>query len=538
MKDILRRPPSPPPGWQSVNPWTPRLALHVREITSVSVTFILTSTIPNHIEEPDPEDGRHRAGPSQPAASRISALSISDLLGKGLAVKVNNVPWQRVVMHIDDDADEEAIVILYGLMPARQYEIELGLVAGDETIRGKVMTEENSGMSSTPTYILGSNASIIDSEEIANETDLDEEAPILPGGQPLTPAATRPTTPTQPTAPRVLTVEEHASQLLNTLTTLDSEKESLIVRLKAARKESQRADAALRSEIEALKRASEKSAQSDQRSRQKVLALQEAVKRLLAASVEAEEQARLVEASLPQLEQRVRAVEAEHAKVVVEANKSKLEMDEAVKADRKRLSDLDSELGALVHRLDKLSHKRDKLATDTVSELEQQLADLGKQIEQVERSDTINPSPSGLQDLKDFDHEVHYPHHYIIPPPQPIPLPTHSSFQSHHNTTLNRSMQPIGRPPPNSISQFSSPVRPPTSTTPPTSSPNRLPYPSAPPPASVQFPELGSLNKPAPFGFSTNNPQILRRSTPPLAAKHSSTNSSSNVSPTSTRRPF
>jgi len=71
---------------------------------------------------------------------------MSELLGKGLAVKINNAPWQRVVMHIDDDADTEAIVILYGLHPARTYDVELALVATEDLIRGKVSTEAASGM--------------------------------------------------------------------------------------------------------------------------------------------------------------------------------------------------------------------------------------------------------------------------------------------------------------------------------------------------------------------------------------------------------
>ena len=71
---------------------------------------------------------------------------MSDLLGRGLAVKINNTPWQRVVMHIDDDADTEAIIILYGLHPARTYDVELALVATEESIRGKVSTEAAPGM--------------------------------------------------------------------------------------------------------------------------------------------------------------------------------------------------------------------------------------------------------------------------------------------------------------------------------------------------------------------------------------------------------
>lgn len=141
----MRRPPSPPAGWRSIRPWN-RLTLHVREITPVSVTFILSSSIAlrtwDDASGDDFEDSDH-AGPSQlpPPKLPMKPISMSELLGKGLAVKVNNAPWQRVVMHIDDDADVEAIVILYGLHPARTYDVELALVAGEETIRGKISTD-------------------------------------------------------------------------------------------------------------------------------------------------------------------------------------------------------------------------------------------------------------------------------------------------------------------------------------------------------------------------------------------------------------
>jgi hypothetical protein len=46
-----------------------------------------------------------------------------------------------VVMHVDEESDEEAVVILYGLMPAKSYEIELSVVAG-ESITGNLTTEQ------------------------------------------------------------------------------------------------------------------------------------------------------------------------------------------------------------------------------------------------------------------------------------------------------------------------------------------------------------------------------------------------------------
>ncbi len=64
---------------------------------------------------------------------------VSDVLSKGLSVKVNGTPWQRVLMRIDDEADE-AVIILYGLMPGRQYDIELGIVPNEKTLRSQVTT--------------------------------------------------------------------------------------------------------------------------------------------------------------------------------------------------------------------------------------------------------------------------------------------------------------------------------------------------------------------------------------------------------------
>jgi hypothetical protein len=107
-------------------PWVPRLALTVREITSVSATFVLASESGLSEFSFDEDDYDERL--------------ISDVLAKGLSVNVNAAPWQRVLWRVDESADE-AIIIIYGLMPGRQYDIELGLVQGDENIRGQITTE-------------------------------------------------------------------------------------------------------------------------------------------------------------------------------------------------------------------------------------------------------------------------------------------------------------------------------------------------------------------------------------------------------------
>ena len=138
MSNTMRIPDTPLPGWHSIRPWVPRLSLYVHEITSVSVTFILSC----RFNAPGPPES---AALEEELGGKFEESEvkhkISDALGKGLAVKVNGSPWQRVVMHVDEESDEEAVLILYGLMPAKHYEIELSVVAG-ESIKGNLTTED------------------------------------------------------------------------------------------------------------------------------------------------------------------------------------------------------------------------------------------------------------------------------------------------------------------------------------------------------------------------------------------------------------
>lgn len=140
-------------GWHSIRPWTPPLSLSVREITSVSATFILSSTMSDLTGDLEPtlaslglvvaEDEDDEDVPGEGGSlERKKKTIISDALAKGLSVNVNGLAWQRVFIRIDDTADE-AVIIIYGLMPGRQYGIDLGLVQGDQTskIRRQVITE-------------------------------------------------------------------------------------------------------------------------------------------------------------------------------------------------------------------------------------------------------------------------------------------------------------------------------------------------------------------------------------------------------------
>ena len=88
-----------------------RLSLSVAEITSVSATFIISS---------------------------LSNKSLSN----GLSVKLNGTPWPKCLARLADDQDtDQVMIIVYGLMPGRQYDVELGLIPGEDKLKGQIVTD-------------------------------------------------------------------------------------------------------------------------------------------------------------------------------------------------------------------------------------------------------------------------------------------------------------------------------------------------------------------------------------------------------------
>ncbi|CAL1708935.1 unnamed protein product [Somion occarium] len=307
--------------WHSIRPWRPTLSLSVREITSVSATFILSSplaasdvtTIDALHEDNAPDDRNECAsnGSLMEGSSRPTQI-ISEVLSKGLSVKVNGTPWQRVLMKIDD-ATDEAVMILFGLMPSRQYDIELGVVPGESTLRGQFTTDSSQpGIESDlgKDVILGDMPS---PEPLAQSLSTSSNASHHSAPATSSPlASTNSHAPSHaPTPPPTFSLEDRRVQLTHALNLLNAEHATLTASLKTARREAQKADAALRSEIDTLKRASEKYVQQETRARQKVLALQEAVRQTVAATDEIKAMIKDVEDMLPELERRRKKVEGE-----------------------------------------------------------------------------------------------------------------------------------------------------------------------------------------------------------------------------------
>lgn len=145
------------PQRQIIRPWAPSLRLAVREITSVSATFILSSSLSDRESNPSlasrgliaaaEESDLQETEPVASSSAIPSSLNsinneeeslksqtrsfIADALANGLSVTVNGSPWPRAFIRIDEQSDE-AVIIIYALMPGRQYDVELGLVPNDQ----------------------------------------------------------------------------------------------------------------------------------------------------------------------------------------------------------------------------------------------------------------------------------------------------------------------------------------------------------------------------------------------------------------------
>jgi hypothetical protein len=132
--------------WHSIRPWIHRFALSVNQVSSVSATFTLKSALTATSLDPALESLLENEQDDSPCASTDHAGSfarsrtVSDALTQGLSVKVNSSPWQRVLLRVDEESDE-ATVIVFGLMPGRHYDVELGIAHPLEPLRTQITTD-------------------------------------------------------------------------------------------------------------------------------------------------------------------------------------------------------------------------------------------------------------------------------------------------------------------------------------------------------------------------------------------------------------
>lgn len=203
-------------------------------------------------------------------------------------------------------------------------------------------------------------------------------SPSPTGSPTLSPSTSGPPASSVPTPS--ISLEDKVQQLNQSLSLLQSERDSLSVSLKSARRDAQKADAAIRADIDILKRASDKFASVEHRARQKVLALQEAVKQTLAAAADANTAVTDVESSMPGLREQQTEAEKEFEIAKRQASQAREEREGLECQEKRRIDGLQTELVGLGGKLEKLNGKREKLENTVIPDLEEELRRIEEEI--------------------------------------------------------------------------------------------------------------------------------------------------------------
>lgn len=245
-----------------------------------------------------------------------------------------------------------------------------------------------------------------------------------------------------PTPSPSFSIEDRRLQLNHTLSLLTAEHATLTSTLKSARKDSQKADAALRAEIDALKRVAERTAPAELRARQKARALQEAARQALAAAEQVQARVQELEESLPELVRQRDELEREWEQVRSEAEKVRRRREEAESRERKRVEAKQSELAGLAGRMERLSTRREKLEGPggVLGELEEKLRRMEEERERIES----DPYGYSFEEPSDVDHEAGHEDSF----PQHItPGRSHQhAHSSHHSHPRKRHSHPPNHP--------------------------------------------------------------------------------------------
>ncbi|CBQ67836.1 conserved hypothetical protein [Sporisorium reilianum SRZ2] len=272
-----------------------------------------------------------------------------------VSITVNGHDWSHVLL--GERGSHEAIVVIFGLEPESDYDIQFLVKAGLDgthdafraTLRTRAERDPSRSVDSAPAVRSSSPSPLSRLPVSAPELDVVEPAP-----QRLA----------------VLQAELDASE---------AHKAALIADVKRARKESSKHEAGLRHEIDAVKRGMDRMSATDHRSRQKVLALQELIKQTTIHTKEIHEQAQLAEKEQPEWEEQDATLEAQ-----VETLRKQVEAEEATAQaewdkDDAALAALDKELRSLEASAKALETERDELRDDKLASIQSEIEHVKEQ---------------------------------------------------------------------------------------------------------------------------------------------------------------
>ncbi|RSH92422.1 hypothetical protein EHS25_008837 [Saitozyma podzolica] len=347
------------------------------------------------------EEGEEGVTRRRPRRARFgsSAHNATRNEGQGTGKKKKEV--------IPREGKDRAVVVVYGLSPGKEYEIELRVVgvSGQDdalALSNSVLIppspSPNSGLHprsranslrsrsrprSRSNSINAAHHPIVPSSPLSHLGAHD--AALLPGR--ITPPMGNGAADILPVAvptPILSPADSQAAQMRHMIAVAHAEKEHLTGQIKEARRASQRAEAALRVEIETVKKAIEKAGTMDLRAKQKALALQEQVKQGWAGAESAEKEIIAVDEMMSELENKLEGATIEVQEVHAEW-KAVRDREEGVKEqDRKARSEEDKKLVEMAGKLDKLKAKKERKEAEN-AELELRLEELEKKREEAGR---------------------------------------------------------------------------------------------------------------------------------------------------------
>lgn len=184
--------------------------------------------------------------------------------------------------------------------------------------------------------------------------------------------------------PVLSVVDTQTAQMRHLVASASAEKEHLSAQIKEARRASQRAEAALRQEIDAVKKSTEKAGSLDLRAKQKALALQEQVKQGWAGAEIADQQTVQVESGMGDLETLLNAAVSEVDELKSGMADARDKEEDARERDKRMRAEEEKKLGEVVAKVEKLRLKKERKEAEKL-DLERRIEDLERQRVDVER---------------------------------------------------------------------------------------------------------------------------------------------------------
>ncbi|ODO07755.1 hypothetical protein I350_03333 [Cryptococcus amylolentus CBS 6273] len=333
--------------------------------------------------------------------------------------------------HHKGDKDR-AVLVIYGLMPGKEYEVELRVVGmggqeADPTPSTSVLIPASPGQANSLHPRSRANSLRSRSRPRSRSNSL-----TTPQSEP-TPAESTPAPATEAVIPTPILnpIDTQAAQLRHAIATLHTEKDVLQTQIKEARRTAQRQEAALKQEIEGAKKGIDKAGGMDLRAKQKALALQEQVKQGWAGAESAEKEAGEVESSLGDLEKRLEELKAEVDQVEREWKGAKDEEDRVKEDDKKTRAEEDKKLQEVVTKIEKLRTKKAKREAEG-ADLEKRIEELEKECEEVERkNEDEKASRSRTMSYYAAGYGQNQPHHDDAPAFGPVGAPASRGITQH-----------------------------------------------------------------------------------------------------------